>query len=221
MQNKTIKLRNMAKILDGLKEFAKVIQTAVDHAEYECFKLKDDIVQLLKIANEKGFNNPVKSELTIKYVNRDQTIVVIDIYFNGTVERYKKFSSTLDLGSLVCMPISVKKRLDDDGQVKIALDTDDFNSLFVVSTKDIRKEDDYNKLTQVSIREEAAIPTQKILRIKDRVFFYEVEGIYVFSNGTRRSKKLYIGEIKNIPPQVVSKLLSDPDLEVSIDVTNM
>ena len=211
----------MAKILDGLKEFAKVIQTAVDHAEYECFKLKDDIVQLLKIANEKGFNNPVKSELTIKYVNRDQTIIVIDVYFNGTVERYKKFSSTLDLGSLVCVPISVKKRLDADGQVKIALDTDDFNSLFVVSTKDIRKEDDYNKLIQVSIREEVAIPTQKILRIKDRVFFYEVEGIYVFSNGTRRSKKLYIGEIKNMPPQVISKLLSDPDLEVSIDVTNM
>ena len=119
------------------------------------------------------------------------------------------------------MPISVKRRLDTDGQVKIALDTDDFNSLFVVSTKDIRKEDDYNKLTQVNIREEVAMPTQKILRIKDRVFFYEVEGIYIFSNGSKRSKKLYIGEIKNMPPQVVSKLLSDPDLEVSIDVTNM
>lgn len=211
----------MTKILDGLKEFAKVIQTAVDHAEYECYKLKDDIVQLLKIANEKGFNNPVKSELTIRYVNRNQTIVVIDIYFNGTVERYKKFSSTLDLGSLICVPISVKKRLDTDGQVKIALDTDDFNSLFVVSTKDIRKEDDYNKLTQVNIREEVEKPTQKILRIKDRVFFYEVEGIYVFSNGSKRSKKLYIGDVKNMPPQVVSKLLSDPDLEVSIDVTNM
>ena len=211
----------MAKILDGLKEFAKIIQTAVDHAEYECYKLKDDIVKLLKIANEKGFNNPVKSELTIRYVNRDQTIVVIDIYFNGTIERYKKFSSTLDLGGLICVPISVKKRLEADGQVKIALDTDDFNSLFVVSTNDIRKEDDYNKLTQVNIREEVAVPTQKMLRIKDRVFFYEVEGIYVFSNGARRSKKLYIGEIKNMPSQVISKLINDPDLEVTIDVTNL
>lgn len=211
----------MAKILEELKEFAKIIQTAVNHAEYECYKIKDDIVQLLKIANEKGFNHPVKSEITIKYINRNQTIVVIEIYFNGTVERYKKFSSTLDLGSLICVPVGIKKRLEEDHQVKIALDTDDFNSLFIVSTNDIRKEDDYVKLTKVNIREELTEPAQKLLKIKDRVFFYEVEGIYVFSNGSKRSKKLYIGEINNIPSHVVSNLINNPDLEVTIDVTNM
>ena len=103
--------------------------------------------------------------------------------------------------------------------MKVVLDTDDFNSLFLVSTNDIRREDDYTKLSQVKLRDETMEPTQKLLRIKDRLFFYEVEGIYVFSNGSRRSRKLYIGEINNMPPQVVSKLLSDPDLEVTIDVT--
>ena len=209
----------MEKILNELMEFVNSIKTAVNHAEYECYKLKDDIVQLLQTANERGFNNPVKSELTIKYVNRDQTVVVIELFFNGTVERYKKFTKTLDLGTLICVPVGIKNRLKRDKQVKVVLDTDDFNSLFLVSTNDIRREDDYTKLSQVKLRDETMEPTQKLLRIKDRLFFYEVEGIYVFSNGSRRSRKLYIGEINNMPPQVVSKLLSDPDLEVTIDVT--
>lgn len=210
----------MAKIFEGIKEFANILKNAVDHAEYECFKLKDDIIHLLKLANDKGYKDPVKSELTIKVVNADQTIVVIDMYFNGHIERYKKFSTTLDLGCLTCIPISIKHRLGREGQVKIALDTDDFNSLFVVSSKDIRAEDDYNKLTAVIIRDERSVPEQKLLRIKDCVFYYEVEGIYILSGGIKKSRKIYVGEIRNIPAQVVSKILSDPDLEVTIDVTN-
>ena len=211
----------MAKFLDKFKEISDGFKSIIEHTEYECYKLKDDIVKLLSIANEQGYSNPVVSELSIKVVNKFQTIVRIDIYFDGNIKRYLKFSSTLDLGRLVCVPLSLENRLINAGEVKIALDTNDFNSLFVVSTSQIRSEDDFDKLKLVTLKDVLQIPIQKQLRIKDRLFYYEVEGTYVFKDGTKASRKLYIGHIKNMPKQVQERILQDPDLEVTIDVTSI
>ena len=211
----------MAKFVDKFKEIRDVFKSALEHSEYECYKIKDDIVKLLNIANEQGYSNPIQSELSIKIVDKYQTIVRIDIYFDGRIERYQKFSTTLDLGRLIYVPLSISHRLTSSGEVKIALDTNDFNSLFVISTSQIRPEDDFEKLKKVTIRDVVQQPIQKQLKIKDRLFYYEVEGIYIFNDKSRCSRKLYIGHIKNIPSQVQDRIINDPDLEVIIDVTNI
>lgn len=201
------------------KELAEVYKSALKYSEYECYKIKDDIVNLLNTANGKGFSNPIASGLSIKIINKRQTIVDIDIYFNGRTAKYQKFSTSLDLGKLIYVPLNISTRLNRSGEAKVTLDTNDFSSLFVVATSQIRPEDDFENLKNVTIRDTMQIPIQKQLRIKDKLLYYEVEGLYVFRDGSSCSSKLYIGYIKNLPSQVQDKILNNPNMEVILDVT--
>lgn len=206
--------------MNFLKELADIYRTAMKYSEYECYKIKDDIVKLLNTANEKGYSNPIASELSVKVKSKHQTIVEIDIYFNGRIKKYQKFSTTLDLGKLIHIPLNISNRLNKTGEAKVTLNTNDFNSLFVVATSQIRPEDDFENLKHVTIRDTMQIPVQKQLRIKDNLLYYEVEGIYVFRDGSSCSRKLYIGYIKNLPSQVQDGILNNPNMEVIMDVTD-
>lgn len=212
-------------IIDLFKEFYEAYSDALRYAEYEFYKLKDDIVNLLRQANSRGYNNPDYCQLTIDVKNSNQTIVKIELYFKKSGSKVQRFSRTLDLGSLVLVPELIKEKLKREHFLTIELDVNDLRSIYGISTSEITAQERFENLERFNFKGIQRKATRKELSIKDDLFYYTVEATCYYNDDSfggeqKETKRRYFGYIKNMPPSVLKIISSDPDHVVVLDVTN-
>lgn len=204
-------IRSMFK--DCLEAFAE----AYKYAEFDFYKIKTEVINLLKVANGKGYSDPMYCEVAIDIVNKHQTDVLIQLIYNAE-GKYIRFKKSLDLGSLVNIPLVVKNRLDQDSKVTFKID--DIQGLYVISESDIKSSVEFKSLENFTFTNVAEIPNQKILTIKDELFYYTVECTYVFEGGRKETRKKYYAEIRNIPTEIIDRIINSDEYQCSLDVTS-
>lgn len=215
----------MSKFLDFFKEVTEAYSDALKYAEYECFKLKEDIVSLLKQANSKGYSNPDYCKMDIEVVNTWQTIVNIELIYRKTSSTVQRFTRTLDLGKIKYMPELMKSQLALSSKFSVELDVEDLSSLYSISASDVTPEISFDSLEIFNFKNISQQPIKKELFIKDDLFYYIVEATGYFENEisgtvTKETKRRYIGSIKNLPASVQNQIIQDPDHSVLLDVTS-
>lgn len=209
----------MGEIFSFIKDVLEVVTDAYKYAELDFYKLKTEVLSLINKAQNKGYGYPDYGSLSIKVVNRYETTVVIESYYNKGNGKFQKFKKTLDLGMLKNIPVSVKERLNRNGEVSIKLS--DFDNLGRVSEKETTPSVDFERIYRSTITNAKAVPNKKELHITDELFYYKVSMVYVYDNGDEEIRTKYYGYINNIPKEVADKIASDEDKSCYIDVTNV
>lgn len=209
----------MSEIFSFIKDVLEVVTDAYKYAELDFYKLKTEVLSLINKAQNKGYGYPDYGSLSIKVVNRYETTVVIEAYYNKGNGKFQKFKKTLDLGMLKNIPVSVKERLNRFGEVVIKLS--DFKNLSTVSEKEIISNVEFKSIYKGTMTNAKAIPNKKELHITDELFYYKVSLVYVYDNGEKEIRTKYYGYINNIPKEVADKIALDEDKSCYIDVTNV
>lgn len=208
----------MSELFSFIKDAFEVFADAYKYAELDFYKLKSEIIALLSKAKNKGYGTPDYCSLSIDVVNKYETTVVIEAYYNKTNGKYQKFKKTLDLGSLTNIPRIVKDRLDKVGNVSIKLS--DFNNLYTISENDIIPTIEFKLLYNFSLRNAKSTPVKKELHITDELFYYKIILVYVYETGEKEMRVKYFGNIQGIPSEIIDKISSNEDKSCFIDVTN-
>ena len=209
------------KIESFLTDLKSTYSYAYKYAEFDFFKLKDEIVNLLRSADSKGYNNPECGFIEIEVIDSIQTIVCIDFYFKKTDKKVQRFSRKLDIGMLTLIPEIIKEKITNERKVRIELDMSDMHSIYMVSSKVIIPTDTFINLVHFKFKNEEKIPVYKELSIKDELFYYTIDATcyYDTKHNIKETKRRYVGYIKNIPADVLLKINDNPDRKITLDVT--
>lgn len=208
----------MKRLISIIADVIEEITSAYKYAEYDFYKLVNDVSSLLEQANSKGYNNPDACSLSIKVVNKLLTTAIIDSYYRKDNGKFQKFSKKLDIGKLTNVPINVQKRLDIQKELLIKLsDLDTFRSIKV---EDIIPSVLFSNLYNFKLKDIVEIPQKKELHITDNLFYYKVVFVYKYDSGIINSRIKYFGHIDDLPLEINERLLSNDDRTCSLDVTN-
>lgn len=208
----------MKRLISIIADVIEEITSAYKYAEYDFYKLVNDVSSLLEQANSKGYNNPDACSLSIKVVNKLLTTAIIDSYYRKDNGKFQKFSKKLDIGKLTNVPLNVQKRLDIQKELLIKLsDLDTFRSIKV---EDIIPSVLFSNLYNFKLKDIVEIPQKKELHITDNLFYYKVVFVYKYDSGIINSRIKYFGHIDDLPLEINERLLSNDDRTCSLDVTN-
>lgn len=199
------------------KNCLEAFAEAYKYAEFDFYKIKTEVINLLKVANGRGYSIPMYCEVAIDVVNKHHTDVLIQLIYNKD-GKYIRFKKSLDLGVLVNIPLVVKNRLDQDSKVTFKIE--DIQGLYVIGENDIKTSVEYKALETFKFTNISEEPTQKILTIKDDLFYYIVECTCVFDGGRKETRKKYYAEIQNLPSEIIDKIITSDDYQCSLDVTH-
>lgn len=208
----------MNEIFSFIKDVFEVFTDAYKYAELDFFKLKTEVLSLIKKAKTKGYGTPDYASLYIKVANRYETSAVIEIYYSKGNGKFQKFKKTIDLGALTNIPLTIKERLDRDGEVAIKLS--DFNNMLSVAENDIVPNIEFKYLCTSYIKDAKGVPVKKELHITDELFYYKVILVYIYERGEKESRVKYCGCIMDLPNEIISKIASNEDKSCYIDITN-
>lgn len=208
----------MSELFSFIKDVFEVFADAYKYAELDFFKLKTEVLSLIKKAKSNGYGTPDYASLYIKVENRYETIAVIEIYYNKGNGKFQKFKKTIDLGVLTNIPQTIKERLDRDGEVAIKLS--DFNNMISVVENDIVPNVEFKHLYSFSLKNAKGVPVKKELHITDELFYYKVVLVYIYENGEKELRVKYFGQIVGLPEEVINKITTNEEKSCYIDVTN-
>ena len=208
----------MSELFSFIKDVFEVFADAYKYAELDFFKLKTEVLSLIKKAKSHGYGMPDYASLYIKVENRYETIAVIEIYYNKGNGKFQKFKKTIDLGVLTNIPQTIKERLYRDGEVAIKLS--DFNNMISVVENDIVPNVEFKHLYSFSLKNAKGVPAKKELHITDELFYYKVVLVYIYENGEKELRVKYFGQIVGLPEEVINKITTNEEKSCYIDVTN-
>lgn len=190
------------------------LKAALQYANYDFYKLKKEIIALIKRGREQGLDNPDYCKLTIKNssVGRDYP-VYIDLYYKKNNEEAIHLPQELIIGKFATIPTGIKKTLIADGFVEIRINN--LAELSISSTEDVVKPIRFESISNFSSSKQPL--TSRKVKIKDEIFVYRV--IYMFDTPTRKeqTKVVTYADILGIPTDVDFKLKSDGQCTFKID----
>lgn len=199
----------MSNLFSFIKDVIEEFSVAYKYAELDFYKLKTDVISLINNAKNKGYGNPDFCSMQIKVISKIETSVIIEAYYKKVNGKYQKFTKTLDIGKLTNVPQLVGERLTTAGEVAIKLT--DFINLYSVREDDIIPTVEFKNLYGFSLKNAKGVPTRKELHIKDELFYYKVVLVYVYENGEKEMRIKHLGNIIDMPEEVVAKIASNED----------
>lgn len=188
-------------------------KAALQYANYDFFKLKKEIIELILKGREQGLDNPDYCKLTIKNssVGRDYP-VYIDLYYKKNNNEAIHLPQELLIGTFITMPTSIRNALSHDGFVEIKINN--LTELSLSTSESISKP---IKFESISTFGPSTHPlTSRVITIKDEVFAYRV--IYKFDTPDKRdqTKSITYADIIGIPEDIALKLKSDGQCTIKL-----
>ena len=206
----------MNNFFSAIKDILDEVAEAYKYAELDFYKLKGEIISLIDKAKSKGYGNPDYCEVNIVVVDRFETNVKIHIYYKGTEGKFHRFMKKLDLGKLTNIPNIIKARLANIGEVSFKLS--DYHSLYSINESLISPNVDFKYLYSFTLKDARTIPSRKELHIKDELFYYKVDLVYVYDDGQTERRVKYFGTILNMPADVQEQIVNSDDHGCSLDI---
>lgn len=190
------------------------IKAALQYANYDFYKLKKEIIELILKGREQGLDNPDYCKLTIKNssVGRDYP-VYIDLYYKKNNNEAIHLPQELLIGTFITMPTSIRNALSHDGFVEIKINN--LTELSLSTSESISKPIKFESISSfVSYKQPL---TSRVITIKDEIFAYRV--IYKFDtpDNKEQTKAITYADIIDIPEDVAHKLKADGQCTIKLD----
>ena len=199
------------------KEVFDVISDAFKYVELDFYKLKSEVLSLIKKAENRGYEDPNYCSMKIRWVDKFQTLVTIEAYYDKRNGKFQKFNKELDLGALTNIPESIKKKLEEKGELEIRLT--DVSKLLVVDQKDITPSIDFSNLYNFSFRNSQGTPIRKEIHFTNELFYFKVILRYIYEDSSREDRVKYFGIIKNMPETILKRISESENSSCSIEIT--
>lgn len=189
-------------------------KAALQYANYDFYKLKKEIIDLILKGREQGLDNPDYCKLTIKNssIGRDYP-VFIDLYYKKNNNECIHLPQELLIGSFITMPSSIRAGLSNDGFVEIKINN--LTELSISSSECVSKPIEFESISAFGSTTHPL--TSRVITIKDEVFAYRV--IYKFDSPDKRDqiKAITYADIIGIPEDIAIKLKSDGQCSIKLD----
>lgn len=190
------------------------IKAALNYANYDFYKLKSEIVDLVKRGREQGLDNPDYCKLTVKNssIGRDYP-VYIDLYYKTGDNEVMHLPQELLIGIFSTIPSTIKSVLSSKGYVEIKINN--LAELCISATEEVSKPIKFESITGFGSNTQPL--TSRKVTIKDEIFAYRV--IYSYSTPTKceNIKVVTYSDILGMPTDVINKLMIDGVCTLTLD----
>ena len=197
-----------------MPNFFRNLRVALQYANYDFYKLKKEILSLIKRGREQGLDNPDYCKLTVKNssLGRDYP-VFIDLYYKKNNDEAIHLPQELLIGTFVTIPTGIKQALTRDGFVEIRINN--LTELSISSSEEVSKPIKFESILSFSSSKEPL--TSREVTIKDEIFAYRV--IYRYDTPSKKEQKKVVtyADIIGIPTDVSLKLKTDGQCTIKID----
>ena len=182
------------------------IKAALTYANYDFYKLKKEIVNLVKKGREQGLDNPDYCKLIVKNssLNRDYP-VFIDLYYKVGNNEVMHLPQELLIGTFSTIPLTIKQTLTNNGFVEIIINN--LAELCISVAEEVEKPIKFEAITNFSSSKQ--VISHRIVTIKDEIFSYRVVYKYNTQQSYNNIKVVTYSDIMDIPSDVIAKLKTD------------
>lgn len=182
------------------------IKAALAYANYDFYRLKKEIVDLVRKGREQGLDNPDYCKLTVKNssLNRDYP-VLIDLYYKIGNNEAMHLPQELLIGTFSTIPSIIKEALTNNGFVEIKINN--LAELCISAAEEVEKPIKFDAITNFSSSKQ--LITHRIVTIKDEIFSYRVVYKYNSQQSDNNIKVVTYSDIMGMPSDVIAKLKLD------------
>ena len=182
------------------------IKAALAYANYDFYKLKKEIVDLIKTGRMQGLDNPDYCKVTVKNssLNHDYP-VLIDLYYKIGNNEAMHLPQELLIGTFSTIPSTIKQTLTNNGFVEIKINN--LAELCISAAEEVEKPIKFDAITNFSSSKQ--LITHRLVTIKDEIFSYRVIYRYKTQQSDNNIKVVTYSDIIDMPFDVVTKLKSD------------
>ena len=190
-----------------------LFKSAIQYANFDFFKLKEEVLSLIKIGREQGLDYPDYCRITIKNPSRKVDYPVsIDLYYKTDEQGAMHLPKSFLVGSFKSIPSHLEQVLIQNGFLEIRIDN--LLELSLSANEEVSGTIKFDSV--VNFIPKTAYKNRKIL-IKDDLFTYKVVYSYETLDGTVKSKTISYADIINIPMDVSAKLKENGECIIKLN----
>lgn len=190
------------------------LKSALNYANYDFYKLKKEVVNLVRIGRMQGLDNPDYCKITIKNVASGWDFPVkLDLYYKVDGNQVMYLPQDLLIGSFSSMPSLIKSALISEGQVEIKINN--LAELYISAEEEVEKPINFNSIVNFGFSQQMI--TSRKVTIKDEIFTYRVIYDYEANVTAKKTKVITYADIVGMPDDVIQKMKSDGNCKIKID----
>lgn len=191
----------------------KNLKAAFNYANYDLYKIKSEIANLILRGRKEGLGNPDYCKITIKNssLKRDYPIY-IDLYYKTDKNEVMHLPQELLIGKFISIKSSILHKLENDGYVEIVIKN--LTELLISEKETVEVSISFNSVTRFTPKEEYV---ERCVVIKDEIFTYRV--IYKYRNREleMKSTSIVYANIIEIPGDVLERLNTQGEVSLRLE----
>lgn len=191
----------------------KNLKAAFNYANYDLYKIKSEIANLILRGRKEGLGNPDYCKITIKNssLKRDYPIY-IDLYYKTDKNEVMHLPQELLIGKFISIKSSILHKLENDGYVEIVIKN--LTELLISEKETVEASISFNSVTRFTPKEEYV---ERCVVIKDEIFTYRV--IYKYRNREleMKSTSIVYANIIEIPGDVLERLNTHGEVSLRLE----
>ncbi len=191
----------------------KNLKAAFNYANYDLYKIKSEIANLILRGRKEGLGNPDYCKITIKNssLKRDYPIY-IDLYYKTDKNEVMHLPQELLIGKFISIKSSILHKLENDGYVEIVIKN--LTELLISEKETVEVSISFNSVTRFTPKEEYV---ERCVVIKDEIFTYRVIYKYRNSELEMKSTSIVYANIIEIPGDVLERLNTQGEVSLRLE----
>lgn len=180
-------------------------KTALKYANYDLYRIKSEITELIIHGRKEGLGNPDYCMITIKNSSIKQDYpILIDLYYKSGEEEVIRLPKQIIIGKFSSIKAQLMTKIETNGYVEIVIKN--LTELFISEKEDVGKPIAFSSVVNFNPSVEYL---SREVNIKDELFTYRVTYTYTTISSDSKSVSKVYSNILNIPTDVLAKLESD------------
>lgn len=194
------------KIIENLK-------AALNYANYDLYKIKSEIVQLILRGRKEGLGNPDYCKITIKNSSRKRDYpLFIDLYYKIDNDEVIHLPQEILIGNFATIKMSILSKIETNGYIEIVIKN--LTELYISEKENVEKPISFSSILNFNPQREYV---SREVAIGDEVFTYRVSYAYIDRESKRNVTSISYANIVNIPADVLEKIEKEGKVTLKID----
>lgn len=189
-----------------------IIKASFSYASYDFFRLKEEVLSLVKIGRKSGLSIPDYCCINIKKPSKGIDYPIkIDLYYKADDQEVMHLPKSFIVGSFKTIPVFVKESLDNNGSVDIRIDN--LLELTLSANEPVMPPIKFDSI--VGFMPKSAYKSRRVI-IKDDLFNFKVVYSFLSPNDDLTSNSVLYANIIGLPSDIINRIKEDG--ECSLDI---
>lgn len=191
----------------------KNFKAALNYANYDLYKIKSEIVQLIIRGRKEGLGNPDYCKVTIKNSSKKRDYpVFIDLYYKISNDEVIHLPQELLIGTFASIKMSILNKIVNNGYIEIVIKN--LAELYISEKEDVEDPISFTSILNFKPHKEFI---RREVSILDEVFTYRVTYSYIDGESKRNTTSLSYANILNMPTDVQERIETEGKVILKID----